>query len=138
MTKRKRERPSGPIATREPAKARRAGPAIPQPLLSAASYRRWILIGILAAAAILRLQQLGSVPAGLNHDVAMNGNNALENLESHRLALYYPENTGREGLFINIQTASVAAFGNTAFALRFPAAVFGLLTVWAVYCLGAE
>ena len=118
--------------------AKRKAAADPRAGFDLKAYRWWILAAILVIAAFLRLNQLGSAPAGLNHDVAMNGNNALENIETRRMALYYPENTGREGLFINVQTASVAVLGNTAFALRLPAAIFGLLTVWAVYCLGVE
>ena len=68
----------------------------------------------------------------------MNGSNALETIESGRPQFFYPENNGREGLFLNLQALSVAAFGHDEFALRFPAAIFGILTVWGLYSLGAE
>ena len=99
---------------------------------------RWLLLPILLLAAFLRLYQVGAVPHGLHPDEAMNGSNALEVLETGRPQIFYPENNGREGLFINVQTLSVAIFGNDAFALRMPAAIFGILTVWGVYLLTAE
>ncbi len=103
-----------------------------------AYWRRAALVLILGYAAFLRLHALSSAPPGLYRDEAMNGNNALEALESHRFAVFYPENNGREGLYINVAAAFVGWFGNEAWALRLPAAVFGLLTVAGLYLLGAE
>lgn len=102
---------------------------------TAGRYRHAPLVLIVLLAAFLRLYQLGSVPAGLNHDEGMNGSNALENIETGPMRIFYPENTGREGLFINIQTAFVALMGNTALALRLPAALFGIFTVLGIYWL---
>lgn len=99
---------------------------------------RILLCLILACGAFLRFHEITTIPPALCSDEAMNGNNALENLETGRLALFYPENGGREGLFINIQTAFVYLFGNKAWALRLPSAIFGTLTIWGVYCLAAE
>jgi 4-amino-4-deoxy-L-arabinose transferase-like glycosyltransferase len=98
----------------------------------------WFVVAILALAAFLRLFQLASAPPGLYHDEAMNGNNCLENLETGHWSLFYPENGGREGLYINLTALSVSFLGNTALALRLPAALFGILTVWGVYLLGRE
>jgi 4-amino-4-deoxy-L-arabinose transferase-like glycosyltransferase len=98
-----------------------------------------ILLGlILAFGAFLRFDQIATIPPALCSDEAMNGNDALENLETGRLAVFYPQNGGREGLFINIQTAFVYLFGNKPWALRLPSAIFGTLTIWGVYCLAAE
>ncbi len=94
-----------------------------------------VLLLILAIAAGMRLYGLSTTPPGLYPDEAMNGNNALEANRTGTYKLFYPENNGREGLFINIQAASVAVFGNTTFALRFVSALFGVLTVLGVYLL---
>jgi hypothetical protein len=59
----------------------------------------------------------------------MNGNNALEVLETHRFEVFYPENGGREGLYINIAAGFVRWLGNEPWVLRLPAAIFGWLTV---------
>jgi 4-amino-4-deoxy-L-arabinose transferase-like glycosyltransferase len=101
--------------------------------------KRFVLLGaILALAAFLRLFQLAAFPPGLYVDEAMDGNNAQEALETHRFQVFYPEDNGREGLYIGVAALSLAAFGNRAWALRLPAAVFGVLTVWGLYLLGAE
>ena len=102
--------------------------------------RAWLatLAGILFLAGFLRLWRLAGLPPGLYADEAMNGNNALEILETGRFQVFYPENNGREGLYINLATLSVAAFGNQPWALRLPAALFGMLTVAGMALLGAE
>jgi 4-amino-4-deoxy-L-arabinose transferase-like glycosyltransferase len=96
------------------------------------------MAGILALAAGLRFYHLASAPPGLFHDEAMNGNNSLENLETGHFSVFYPENGGREGLYVNSATLFVHFLGNTSVALRLPAAIFGVLTVWGVYLLGRE
>jgi 4-amino-4-deoxy-L-arabinose transferase-like glycosyltransferase len=103
-----------------------------------AYWRRAALVLILGYAAFLRLHALTTTPPGLYRDEAMNGNNALETLETHSFAVFYPENNGREGLYINVAVAFVGWFGNQAWTLRLPAAIFGVLTVAGLYLLGAE
>lgn len=99
----------------------------------------WFLVLILAIAIFLRTYQLAEVPPGLYPDEAMNGNNALEALRSGDYKLYYPENNGREGLFINIQAFFLKAIGlNEPWVLRLPSAIFGVLTVLGLYFLGRE
>jgi len=97
-----------------------------------------LLIIILIIAAFLRFYNITEVPAGLYPDEAMNGNNALEALSTGQFKVFYPENNGREGLFINIQAIFLAIFGNQPWALRLPSALFGILTVLGVYFLAKE
>ncbi len=85
-------------------------------------YKYFFLILIIIIAGFLRLYQINQLPPGLYPDEAMNGNNALEALSNTDFSakggpalgwkVFYPENNGREGLFINIQAISVAFFGN--------------------------
>jgi 4-amino-4-deoxy-L-arabinose transferase-like glycosyltransferase len=89
---------------------------------------------LLGYAAFLRLYRLSELPP----DEAMNGSNILENLETGRLQVFYPENGGKEGLYINLATPFVAVFGNSEWALRLPAALCGILTVWGTYLVAAE
>ncbi len=98
----------------------------------------YILFIILIIAAFLRLYNITEVPAGLYPDEAMNGNNALEALSTGQFKVFYPENNGREGLFINIQAIFLAIFGNQPWALRLPSALFGILTVLGIYFLTKE
>ncbi len=90
---------------------------------------------IVGVASFFRLYKLGQFPPGLYPDEAMNGNNALEALDTGNFKLFYPENNGREGLFINIQALSLKAFGNEVWALRLVSAIFGILTVIGLYLL---
>jgi 4-amino-4-deoxy-L-arabinose transferase-like glycosyltransferase len=79
------------------------------------------------------------VPPGLYPDEAMNGNNAVQALQTHNFKVFYPENNGREGLFINIQAFFINLLGaGKPWVLRFPSAIFGILTVLGLYFLGKE
>ncbi|MBU2109422.1 glycosyltransferase family 39 protein [Patescibacteria group bacterium] len=101
-------------------------------------YRVWFLILILAIAVFFRLWQIGTIPPGLYPDEAMNGNNALEALHTGEYKVFYPENNGREGLYINIVALSLKIFGNEPWALRLVSALFGILTVLGLYFLTKE
>lgn len=98
----------------------------------------YFLILILSIAAALRLSNLTTIPPGLYPDEAMNGNNALEAISTGNFKVFYPENNGREGLFINIQAGFIAALGNHPWALRLPSAIFGILTVLGIYFMTRE
>jgi 4-amino-4-deoxy-L-arabinose transferase-like glycosyltransferase len=56
-------------------------------------------------------------------------------MESGDYKIFYPENYGREGLYLNALTLSFKVFGVNNFALRFPSAVFGILTILGFYFL---
>lgn len=98
----------------------------------------FVFLIIVAIAGFFRLYQLGSVPPGLFPDEAMNGNNAVQALETKNFKIFYPENNGREGLFINIQALSIRIFGAHPRSLRLVSAVFGILTVIGLYLLAKE
>ena len=93
---------------------------------------------ILIIAVFFRFYNLGSLPPGLYPDEAMNGSNALEAIKNNDFKVFYPENNGREGLFINIQAMAVRIFGNEAWALRSVSAAFGALTVLGIFFLARE
>ncbi len=103
------------------------------------------LVSLLIIASFLRVYNLmpadktgAFAPPGLYPDEAMNGNNIQEAMDTGNFKIFYPENFGREGLFINIQGASVALFGHSPLALRLPSALFGILTVLGLYFLTRE
>lgn len=112
------------------------------PGLTAATHRNRreivALVLVLAIATFLRFHNLASAPPGLYHDEAIDGNNCLQNIESHSLAVVYPENGGREGFYIGVATFPVYLFGNSSWALRLPAALMGVLTVFGVYLVAGE
>lgn len=89
---------------------------------------------ILALAAFFRFYRLDSLPPGLYPDVAINGNEAISNPGR----VFYPENNGREGLFINLVSLSFALFGISIWSIKAVAAFFGTLTVLGTYLLCQE
>ncbi len=95
----------------------------------------WIFWTILLAAFIFRFQDIVSIPPGLYPDEAINGNNALQALETDNYQIFYPDNNGREGLFINIQAQFLKVFGSEPWVLRIVSATFGFLTVLGLYFL---
>lgn len=103
------------------------------------------LITILIIASFLRIYNLmpmdksGSFsPPGLYPDEAMNGNNVVEAMDNNDLKIFYPENFGREGLFLNIQGLFIKVLGHTPWALRLPSALFGIFTVLGMYFLAKQ
>lgn len=91
---------------------------------------------IILIAAFFRFWHFTSLPPGLYPDEAMNGNNALEAIKTGSWKVFYPENNGREGLFINIQALSLMAFGGREpWMLRFPSPIIGTLTVLGLFLL---
>ena len=97
-----------------------------------------ILLGIIILGGYFRFFEITSIPLGLYPDEATNGNNALEAIKTGQYKTFYPENNGREGLFINLQSLSVRLFGNEPWALRIVSAFFGTLTILGVYLLAKE
>src|SRR3954470_4976051 len=75
-------------------------------------HARYIALAILLTAAFLRFYALGTVPRGIQVDEAMNGSNILQILESGKFQVFYPENMGREGFFINLQAIASYFLGN--------------------------
>ncbi len=96
-------------------------------------WNRWMAaVGLLWLAALLRWMELPHLPYGLWYDEAYYGLDALRVLEGH-LALFFPENNGREPLFIYLVAGAIAVLGPTPYALRLTASMIGLLTVAATF-----
>src|SRR3989338_4260251 len=95
----------------------------------------WVLIAIIILAIFFRFWDLKNTPPGLWSDEAMNGTNTIQALEGGEWKVFYPENFGREGLFINIQALFVKFLGHEPWVLRLPSAIFGVLTVLGLYLM---
>lgn len=109
------------------------------------AWKTWlVLLLILLFGAFLRLHSLSEFPPGLYPDEAMNGNNALEAIHGAvPFKMFYPENNGREGLFINIQAFFLNFFIRQtgtieAWMLRVPSALFGIFTLLGIFLLTRE
>jgi 4-amino-4-deoxy-L-arabinose transferase-like glycosyltransferase len=94
----------------------------------------FILLIILAIASFFRLWQLDIIPPGLYPDEAINGNEAISNPGK----VFYHENNGREGLFINLLFLSFSLFGISIWSLKIVGALAGIFTVWGLYLLTRE
>ena len=97
-----------------------------------------IIILIVAGGVFLRFWFLNTIPPGVHYDEAYNGMNALWANENHNWKIFYPENTGREGLHINVIAFFISLFGNNNLGLRFASAMWGSLTIIGFYFLLRE
>ena len=93
---------------------------------------------IIILAFFLRFYNIENLPAGLYPDEAMNGTNAIEANETGNYKLFYEDNSGREGLFINLQALALKTFGYTIPALKLWSAIFGTLTTLGIGLLAWE
>lgn len=99
-----------------------------------------IFISILIVGFFLRFYQLGSVPNGMYQDETAIGYNAYSILKTGKdeygkfLPLYFKSfGDYKLPLYIYSVVPSVAIFGLTDFAVRFPSALFGFLTIIIFY-----
>ncbi len=92
------------------------------------------LAAILVVAVVLRFPGLDQAPPSMTYDEAINGLDIYRIFDGYR-APFFPNNNGREGLFIYLQAISVAVFGPAASSLRFVSAGFGVLSVLATWLL---
>lgn len=97
-----------------------------------------VLVALLATAFFLRFWNIENIPAGLYPDEAMNGVDAIRANATGEYRLFYPDNNGREGLFINLQAFAILLFGANITALKLFSAIFGTLTVLGTYLLAKE
>jgi len=92
------------------------------------------LVLILVVASFFRLWKLNTIPPGIYPDEAINGNEAIF---THG-KVFYKENNGREGLFINIISVYFALFGKSVLVFRLVPATCGILAVFGIYLLTKE
>ena len=105
--------------------------------------KKVFLIAIILVASVLRLYKLGSVPPSLYWDEASLGYNAYSILTTahDEHGKFLPlTNFGTFGDYkppgyIYATVPSIAIFGLSDFAIRFPSAFFGVLTVLLTYFL---
>jgi len=101
--------------------------------------RNVLLFGILIIAIFLRFYHFTSTPPGLYPDEAMDGNNAVEATETNHFQVFYTEDNGREGLYVNMIAGFLKVWPiYEPWVVRLPAAIAGTLTVWGIYLLIAE
>lgn len=100
-------------------------------------------IAILCIAAFLRIWKLGDIPSGLHNDEADIGYIAYSILKIGRspygdtnpFAIQEAWGGSRVPLYIYSVVPSIAVFGLTPFAVRFPSAIYGILSVLVTFFL---
>jgi hypothetical protein len=97
------------------------------------NYQLPILL-ILLVATFLRFHQLPSLPPGLNFDEAGNGVAAVDILNGSP-RIWWRIGGGKEPFWPHIIALSTLLLGPIPLALRFPAAIIGILSVASVYPL---
>jgi hypothetical protein len=96
------------------------------------------LVAILLIAVFFRFYHLTTIPPGLYMDEAMDGVNAQYAAQTGQFQVFYPEDNGREGLYVNLLAFAFRfhLLPDTApWSVRVPAEVAGTLTVLGVYLL---
>ncbi|MDX1535146.1 MAG: hypothetical protein R3346_00030 [Candidatus Spechtbacterales bacterium] len=97
-----------------------------------------VLLFVIAFGVFFRFWHLSEIPPGIYPDEAKNANDAIETLLTGEYKLFYPENNGREGLYIWIIAWSYKLFGISVYALKFPGALMGTLTIIGTYLATKE
>ena len=99
--------------------------------------RTLILSGIIALASVLRLWGIGSSPAALQYDEAVNGLTAARILSGEHPVLLMLQD-GREPIHFYLVSASIAVLGKTPGAMRLPFVMGSIGLVFAVWLLARE
>jgi len=89
-------------------------------------------------AILARTYHLSSLPPGVYPDEAVNGTDAINAIETGHFKLFYPNNYGREGLFMNLIALGFMLFGVNVITLKMWAVFFGILTVAGMMLLARE
>ncbi|MEM9953003.1 MAG: hypothetical protein AAF846_15470 [Chloroflexota bacterium] len=97
-----------------------------------------LLLTFLILGTALRFYGMGQMQDILHNDEAYYGLDAVSLIENPRLQIYFPANTGREGVWMWLLTPLVATIGATPLAMRLTSALVGIATLGAIYWLGHE
>lgn len=108
--------------------------------------KNYLLIAVLLLAAILRFYKLAGVPPSLYWDETSLGYNAYSILKTARdehgrflpITNFSAFGDYKPPGYIYLTTPSIALFGLNEFAVRFPSAFFGVLTVFLTYFLAKK
>ncbi len=92
--------------------------------------------GVLLIGAALRLHGLSAMRDMLLYDEAYYAVNAISLIQEPRLTPFFPENTGRESLWMYLLAPAIAILGAVPFTLRYVAAMVAILTLAALLRLG--
>lgn len=95
--------------------------------------RLWLGVIILLVAALVRILGMGESPPGLQHDEIFKAEEGIRLIEQGDFRIFYPSNQGHEGAFVWFLAVSYAMVGPNILMIKWPALVFGLLTIALLY-----
>src|SRR5262245_51784390 len=99
----------------------------------------WIvLVAALLFGAWLRADGLDTMRDMLMYDEAFYGVHAISLIQQPRVPLFFPENTGPQGLLMYILAPAIDLMGAKPFTLRLVAFLVSMLTLAAMFRLGRE
>ncbi len=108
-------------------------------------WKNKVIIAIILFAAILRFYQLGNNPPSIDWDEASLGYNAYSLLKTGRdeYGNSWPIsirsfNDYKPPLYVYLSVPSIAVFGLTEFAIRFPSALLGTVAIGVLFLLARE
>jgi 4-amino-4-deoxy-L-arabinose transferase-like glycosyltransferase len=93
---------------------------------------------IIIGAFCIRAYHLSYLPPGVYPDEAVNGTDAINAIETGHFRLFYANNYGREGLFMNLIALGFMLFGVSVITLKMWSVFFGTLTVLGIILLARE
>lgn len=104
-----------------------------------------MFVAVLLLGAFLRFYQLGAIPHSLEWDEVSIGYNAYSILQTGKdeygesfPTAFRAFGEYKQPVYVYLDAAAISAFGMNAFAVRFPSALFGTLTILFVYLLVFE
>jgi hypothetical protein len=96
----------------------------------------WMWVLVLLIGAWLRVDGIGSMRDMLQYDEAYYAVDAISLIQQSHLQVFFPANTGREGLWINLLAPAISVWGSQPFTLRIMAWWINVLTIAAIGRLG--
>jgi streptogramin lyase len=102
------------------------------------TYAAWLLVGIVAVGALVRLVALSSLPFGTWYDEAANGLEALRVVREPAYRPIYTDGVNSTGHYLWLIVGAFKLFGENTFAVRSISAGMGIATVIAAYFAGRE
>ncbi len=100
--------------------------------------RIYLTVLVLLLAAFVRLWHSGDAPPGLQHDEIFKAIEGVRVVEDADIRLFYPSNQGHEGGYVWFIGLAYALLGDSVMMIKFPAFVFGMLTIALLYRVAAD
>lgn len=96
-----------------------------------------VLVLVLLLGLFLRIYRLDALPAEIFMDIAVNYED-IQSILAGDFRIFFPANTGREGLFFYLCALVARLFGLSYLTIKITAALVGFFTLLAIFYLGYQ